>query len=147
MDLGLKNAEGYYDLTAYEAIKNVSDSEKLKPKNIVYVCSPLSGDIDKNQQKACEYCKFVVEKGHIPMAVHLMFPRFMNDNNNVDRTKAITMGLDILARCDELWCFGEEISKGMLVELMFASNQMIKIRHFTEDCKFTSNKGVIESGN
>ena len=86
MDLGLKNAEGYYDLTAYEAIKNVSDSEKLKPKNIVYVCSPLSGDIDKNQQKACEYCKFVVEKGHIPMAVHLMFPRFMNDNNNVDRT-------------------------------------------------------------
>ena len=34
MDLGLKNAEGYYDLTAYEAIKNVSDSEKLKPKNI-----------------------------------------------------------------------------------------------------------------
>ncbi len=146
MDLGLKNAEGYYDLTAYEAIKNVSDSEKLKPKNIVYVCSPLSGDIDKNQQKACEYCKFVVEKGHIPMAVHLMFPRFMNDNNNVDRTKAITMGLDILARCDELWCFGEEISKGMLVGLMFASNHMIKIRHFTEDCKFISNKGVIGNG-
>jgi hypothetical protein len=146
MDLGLKNAEGYYDLTAYEAIKNVSDNEKFKPKNIVYVCSPLSGDIDKNQQKACEYCKFVVEKGHIPMAVHLMFPRFMNDNNNVDRTKAITMGLDILARCDELWCFGEEISKGMLVGLMFASNHMIKIRHFTEDCKFISNKGVIGNG-
>ena len=80
------------------------------------------------------------------MAVHLMFPRFMNDNNNIDRTKAITMELDILARCDELWCFGEEISKGMLVELMFASNHMIKIRHFTEDCKFISNKGVIGNG-
>ena len=147
MDLGLKNAEGYYDLTAYEAIKNVSDSEKLKPKNIVYVCSPLSGDIDKNQQKACEYCKFVVEKGHIPMAVHLMFPRFMNDNNNIDRTKAITMGLDILARCDELWCFGEKLSEGMVEELIFAKKYMIKIRHFTEGCKFISNKGVIESGN
>lgn len=146
MDLGLKNAEGYYDLTAYEAIKNVSDSEKLKPKNIVYVCSPLSGDIDKNQQKAYEYCKFVVEKGHIPMAVHLMFPRFMNDNNNVDRTKAITMGLDILARCDELWCFGEEISKRMLVKLMFASNHMIKIRHFTEDCALISKKDVMSIG-
>ena len=125
MDLGLKNAEGYYDLTAYEAIKNVSDEEKIKPRNIIYVCSPLKGDIEKNRQKACEYCKFVVEKGHIPMAVHLMFPRFMNDNNNIDRTKAITMELDILARCDELWCFGEEISKGMLIELMFASNHMI----------------------
>lgn len=103
--------------------------------------------IRKNQKKACKYCKFVISKGHIPVAVNLMFPRFMNDNNNVDRTKAITMGLDILARCDELWCFGEEISKGMLVELMFASNHMIKIRHFTEGCKFISNKGVIESGN
>ena len=143
MDLGLKNAEGYYDLAAYEAIKNVSDSEKLKPKNIVYVCSPLSGDIDKNQQKACEYCKFVVEKGHIPMAVHLMFPRFMNDNNNVDRTKAITMGLDILARCDELWCFGKNISEGMLEELIFAKKYMIKIRHFTENCKLISEREVI----
>jgi hypothetical protein len=63
-----------------------------------------------------------------------------------DRIKAMSMSLDVLARCDELWCFGEEISKGMLVELMFASNHMIKIRHFTEDCKFISNKGVIGNG-
>ena len=142
MDLGLKNAEGYYDLTAYEAIKNVSDSEKLKPRNIIYVCSPLSGDIDKNQQKACEYCKFVVEKGHIPMAVHLMFPRFMNDNNNVDRTKAITMGLDILSRCDELWCFGDEVSEGMLKELDFAQKHMIRIKYFTKSGTVLSVKGV-----
>lgn len=51
MDLGLKNAGGYYDLTAYEAIKNVSDNEKFKPKNIVYVCSPLSGDFEKIKKK------------------------------------------------------------------------------------------------
>lgn len=143
MDLGLKNAGGYYDLTAYEAIKNVSDNEKFKPKNIVYVCSPLSGDFEKNQEKACEYCKFVVKKGHIPMAVHLMFPMFMNDNNNIDRTKAITMGLDILARCDELWCFGKNISEGMLEELIFAKKYMIKIRHFTENCKLISEREVI----
>ena len=30
MDLGLKNAEGYYDLTAYEAIKNVTEEERRK---------------------------------------------------------------------------------------------------------------------
>lgn len=80
------------------------------------------------------------------MAVHLMFPRFMNDNNDDDRTKAITMGLNILARCDELWCFGEKISKGMLIELMFASNYMIKIRHFTEDCVLIPKKDVMSVG-
>lgn len=30
MDLELKNAEGYDDPTAYEAIKNVTKKEKLK---------------------------------------------------------------------------------------------------------------------
>ena len=147
MDLGLRNAEGYYDLTAYKALKNVYDSEQLKHKNIIYVCSQLRGDIAKNQKKACKYCRFVISRGQIPVAVHLMFPRFMNDDNESERSKAITMGLDILARCDELWCFGEKISKGMLVELMFAREYMIKIRHFTEDCRFISNRGVIESGN
>lgn len=77
------------------------------------------------------------------MAVHLMFPMFMNDNNNIDRTKAITMGLDILARCDELWCFGKNISEGMLEELIFAKKYMIKIRHFTENCKLISEREVI----
>ena len=52
MDLGLKNAEGYYDLTAYEAIKNMSKHEERKFKNIVYICSPLSGDVKRNQNKA-----------------------------------------------------------------------------------------------
>lgn len=146
MDLGLKNSEGYYDLTAYEALKNVSDSEMIKSKNIIYVCSRLRGNVKRNQKKACKYCRFVTQKGHIPMAVHLMFPRFMNDNNDDDRTKAITMRLNILARCDELWCFGEKISKGMLIELMFASNHMIKIRHFTEDCVLIPKKDVMSVG-
>lgn len=146
MDLGLKNAEGYYDLTAYEAIKNVSDEEKIKPRNIIYVCSPLKGDIEKNRQKACEYCKFVISKGHIPVAVHLMFPWFMDDADEDERSLAMRMSLDILARCDELWCFGEKISKGMLIELMFASNHMIKIRHFTEDCALISKKDVMSIG-
>lgn len=33
MDLGLKNAEGYYGLTAYEAIKNVT-AEKRRKKSM-----------------------------------------------------------------------------------------------------------------
>lgn len=39
MDLGLKNAEGYYDLTAYEAIKNVSDEENRKKE--MYILSVI----------------------------------------------------------------------------------------------------------
>lgn len=37
MYLGLKNAEGYYDLTAYEAIKNVTAEERRK--KAIYILS------------------------------------------------------------------------------------------------------------
>lgn len=134
MDLGLKNAEGYYDLTAYEAIKNVSRDKVTKSRNIVYICSPLKGDVERNQNRACGYCRFVISKGYIPIAVHLMFPQFMYDCDDVDRKKAIDMSLEILSRCDELWCFGENISEGMLKELEFAKKYMIKIKHFTDSC-------------
>ena len=36
MDLGLKNAEGYYDLTAYEAIKNVTAEERRKKAMYIF---------------------------------------------------------------------------------------------------------------
>ena len=39
MDLGLKNAEGYYDLTAYQAIKNITDEENRKKE--MYILSVI----------------------------------------------------------------------------------------------------------
>ena len=143
MDLGLKNAEGYYDLKAYEAIKNMSKHEERKFKNIVYICSPLSGDVKRNQNKACGYSRFVVSKGYIPIAIHLMFPQFIDDDNKDDRSKAINMGLEILSRCDELWCFGKNMSEGMLKELEFAKKYMIKIRYFTDCCDVLPKKEVV----
>ena len=77
------------------------------------------------------------------MAVHLMFPRFMNDFDAAEREKAMSMSLDVLARCDELWCFGEKLSEGMVEELIFAKKYMIKIRHFTENCASISEREVI----
>lgn len=39
MDLGLKNAEGYYDLTAYEAIKNLTAEERRKKAMYIFSLS------------------------------------------------------------------------------------------------------------
>lgn len=142
MDLELKNAERYYDLTAYEALKNVSDIERLKSKNVIYVCSQFGGNIEKNQRKFCKYCKFIIKKGYIPMAVNLMFPRFMDDFYTNGKKKAILMSLDIISRCDELWCFGEYISNRMIQELIFARKHMIKIRYFTSRCEPLFTKGI-----
>lgn len=39
MDLGLNNAEGHYDLTAYEAIKNVTAEERRKKAMYIFSLS------------------------------------------------------------------------------------------------------------
>lgn len=134
MNIELKNAEGYYDPTAYEAIKNASCDEETINRNIVYICSPLRGDIVRNQNKALGYCRFVISKGFIPIATHLIFPQFMDDCDEKDREKAMEMCLEILSRCDELWCFGEKLSEEMAQEMDFAKKYKIKIRLFTDLC-------------
>lgn len=134
MNLGIKNAEGYYDPTAYEAIQNASRDEETINRNIVYICSPLRGDIVRNQNKALGYCRFVISKGFIPIATHLIFPQFMDDCDEKEREKVMDMCLEILSRCDELWCFGEKFSEGMAREMDFAKKYKIKIRQFTDLC-------------
>lgn len=59
MDLGLKNAEGYYDLTAYEAIKNITDEENRKKEMyILSVIEKIRRSPMNTRRKKYEYSEF-----------------------------------------------------------------------------------------
>ena len=105
---------------------------------MVYICSPLSGDVEGNQEKAARYCRFAVDTGYIPIAPHLYFPRFMNDTNPRERDLAIFMDIVLLTKCAQLWVFGETISKGMGIEIEKAKRKGQTIRYFTENCREVS---------
>ena len=137
MSVNKYNAEGYYDPTAYEALSLIEKAaKKHRPfRPIVYVCSPLAGDIKGNQARARIYCKFAVDSGRIPVAPHIYFTQFMDDNNPSERDLAIFMGIVFLTKCSEVWVFGERISIGMKMEIQKARNKGIPIRFFSEDCK------------
>ena len=68
------NCEGYYDPTAYEALTKIEQEAKafraFRP--VVYICSPLAGDMVKNQENARTYCRFAVDAGYIPIAPYQM---------------------------------------------------------------------------
>ena len=134
MNLGLKNAEGNYDLTVYEVIRKISREEE-KRKKLIYVCSPFRGDEERNTQKAQRYCKFVVAQGCVPICTHLLFPQFMDDHDYHERKIALNMAMTVLSRCDELWSFGLNVSDGMLSEIEKAKILDKKIRYFTRDCE------------
>ena len=40
-----------------------------------------------------------------------------------------------LAKCEELWVFGELVTEGMSAEIAKAKRKNMKIRYFTEDCE------------
>ena len=136
MGVNMRNSEGYYDPTAYEALSNIEREVKAARsfRPVVYICSPLSGDIEGNQAKARAYCRFAVESGYIPIAPHIYFPQFMNEHSPKERNLALFMDTVLLTKCAELWVFGDIISRGMSVEMEKARRKGQPIRHFTENC-------------
>lgn len=136
MSMNKRNSEGYFDPTAYEALTKIEREAKQARafRPLVYICSPLSGNIAANQRSARRYCRFAVDSGCIPLAPHLYFPQFMDDGNQTERDLALFMGIVLLSKCAELWVFGERISKGMSIEIEKAKHKGQPIRWFTVDC-------------
>ena len=141
MGVNMYNSEGYYDPTAYEALTSIIQEARAVRtfRPIVYICSPLSGAVEKNQENAKRYCRFAVDAGFIPLAPHIYLPQFMDDNNPTERDLALFMDIVLLSKCAELWVFGETISKGMSIEIERAKRKGQPIRYFTEDLKEVKN--------
>ena len=137
MGINKFNNEGYYDPTAYEALKKIEKEAKalcvFRP--VVYICSPLSGDVKHNQEKARSYCRFAVDSGYIPIAPHIYFTQFMNDDSRKERDLALFMDIVLLSKCAELWVFGNKVTSGMSIEIAKAKRKGQTIRYFTESCE------------
>lgn len=133
----LYNAEGYFSPTEYEAMTRIEKVERAAARTaafrpIVYICSPYSGDIERNTENARRYSRFAVDQHCLPITPHIYFTQFMNDTIPDERETALFMNLVLMSKCAELWVFGDVISKGMKAEIDRAKRKHMKIRYFTE---------------
>ena len=129
-----RNSEHYPDPTAYQALRSIERAERKKAyKPLVYICSPFSGDVERNAFKAREYSRYAIQRGCIPLAPHLLFPQFMSEES--ERELAMQMDLILLTKCDELWVCGDKVTKGMAAEIDKAERKHIKIRYFTDSIR------------
>lgn len=136
------NNEGYPDPTAYEALTAVEREEKAKQYlPLVYIASPFAGDMERNVERARGYCRFAVSKGCIPLAPHLHYPQFMDDDDPKQRELGLRFALILLGKCDELWAFGSP-SEGMSREIAKARKRNIHIRFFNGKCEEVSDYGI-----
>ena len=135
MSIDKRNAEGYYDPTAYEALTLIENEEHALRafRPIVYICSPYAGDIDRIVKAAQNYSRFAVDKGYIPIAPHLLFPQFMNDTDPQERELGLFFGNALMSKCSEVWVFGSFISPGMQAEIKRARWKNYRLRYFSEE--------------
>ena len=56
----------------------------------------------------------------------------MDDDIPQERELAMFMNMVLLAKCNELWVFGDTISKGMAQEIEKAKKRKQLIRYFNE---------------
>lgn len=98
------------------------------PMKIIYMASPYAGNVENNVEFAKRACRHVMEQGHAFFAPHLQYPKLLSDTNPQERQAGLDMGLAMLSRCDELWCYGSRISFGMHLEIEEANRLGVPVR-------------------
>jgi hypothetical protein len=104
----------------------------IKSTKRVFVCSPLrsatAAGVASNVAYAEKLCAAVCAAGHAPFASHLLYPRFLDDNDFKQREAGIAAGCAWLSAADELWVstrYG--ISDGMTHEIQYAMQRGIPV--------------------
>ena len=100
--------------------------------DMIYICSPYSGDTQTNTLRAREYCRAAMEEGYLPVAPHLYFPQFLDDTLPEERETGLCIFERLLVRCAEVWVFGGRISSGMKREMACAEANGIPVRYFPD---------------
>lgn len=108
----------------------------------IYVCSPLRPkakepekvrrEFEDNLDRAKTACKLVSDLGAVPICSHLFCTQFLKDSDPKERKQGMALGIEMIKDADELWCFSEFISEGMVAEIAEASRLGIPIRMFCE---------------
>lgn len=100
----------------------------------VYICSPYRGDIQGNTDFTRAMCRRAYQNGYEPIAPHLYYPQWLDDENPAERQYGMNRGLELIAMCDELWVCGETVSSGMRAEIDRAKELGVKIMEVIQAC-------------
>ena len=105
----------------------------MSENKLIYIASPYAGEVRKNVEFAKEACRYAMEQNCTPVAVHLLYPQFLDNDDPVQREVGLRMGHRVLEACDELWLCGSRISTGMAMELKEARKLGIPVREISAE--------------
>jgi hypothetical protein len=92
---------------------------------IVYIAHPISGNVKTNVEKVVAIAREInlSDPNICPIAPYVLDLQAMNPDRLTERNRGVRNGIELIERkvMDEIWFFGEELSRGMRYELMRAS--------------------------
>ena len=107
----------------------------IEQKKTVFVAHPISGDVSGNAKCVLAICEHIHTKDIIPVAPYLVSLQYLNDEVVEDRELGMEANHECFRRryVDELWLFGDKISRGMEKEILLAREMSIPVVPKTED--------------
>lgn len=104
-------------------------------KKLIFICSPFRAKTKEEKQNNLDIvkiaCKVVADYNYIPIAPHLHFPQFLDDEIEKERELGIESGTILLNKCNMLLIVGNIISEGMSKEIEYAKKHHIKIKQIS----------------
>ena len=95
---------------------------------MIFVSSPYAGDVEKNIEFAKQACQYVITTGNAFFCPHLLYPQVLDDADPEERSLGMEMAKQFLSVCDEIWVFGDRISRGMFEEIEYARKNDISLK-------------------
>ena len=91
---------------------------------VVYIAHPISGDIEGNLSKIRDIVRAIAlhQPDIVPFVPYYVDIVSLDDNDPVQRKRGISNDIELFKRkvMDEVWLFGDKLSKGMKAEVELA---------------------------
>lgn len=98
---------------------------------VVYICHPISGDIENNIKKVIQICREVnlTEPDVTPFVPYLSDLYALDDSKPEERERGFKNNFNLLKKgfIDEIWLYGDRISNGMRAEINVCYEFGIKV--------------------
>lgn len=108
----------------------------------VFICSSYrptipdkacrDSELEANIDRARRACRIAVALGFLPLAPHLYFTRFLDDNTAHERQTGIRLAMQWLEDASEVWVIGDKVSTGMKAEIKKATELGKNVRRLPE---------------
>ena len=107
-----------------------------KGMKLVYICAPFWAHGEEERQRKLIKMEslswFACTQGMIPVAPHLMYPAFLQDDDEDENCYGFVCSMRLLSLCDEVWVLEDcGITREMEFELRMARKFGLPVRFFS----------------